>query len=84
MASAADTVIVDEELYGPAPGYPKDDQQYLTDQAFRPNVRRQFTFTYIVPENAPPGLYAFNAGVFAPNWGASLAYVDNIATYFLN
>jgi hypothetical protein len=82
-SSSAATVIVDEELYGPSPSWPKDDQQYAMGQTFVPNVGRMYTFNYTIPTNAPAGTYAFNAGVFQPDWSAALTYVTNVATYTL-
>ena len=83
-ASANATALVDEELYGPSPTWPKDNQQYLDGQTFQAQVARQFTFKYTIPSNAGAGLYAVNVGVFGVGWNGVLTYIQQAATYTLN
>jgi hypothetical protein len=75
-SSASTTALVDIEVYDP-----RGRKVYQTSwdaQAFAAGVSRPFSVTWTAP-SSPTGSWVVKVGVFAPGWGAMLAWNDRAA-----
>src|SRR5579883_2818585 len=74
------TVIVQQEIYGPAPNYPL--LTYFTQNVpVYGGIPVTVTTPLTLPDSASPGMYAYNVGVFGPNYSYFYTYSSNVGTF---
>jgi cell division septation protein DedD len=78
-ASAASTVLVDLEVYGP--DGKRVYQRSYEGQAMAAGVTKTWTVSQVLPANAPKGTYTVKLGVFTTGWSRLLLWQDRATTF---